>query len=282
LVIESPSLADILSTGPKIETGDIKMRTHILFPGAVALLIWAALAASLPGQAKADIIPNLINYQGRLTDTDDNPVTDGEYLVTFTIWKDPTSTAPTDRKWISPDCPVLVINGLFNWQLGSRESLAPWTIANDSALWLGIKVGADPELSPRTRLCAAPYAYKAWKAEYAGYADSAVALVSGCGESGAFDGEVNSDMVETGPGGITTINFAVPFTSTEKPHMYVAVVLKQAANGLWEGAAIKAVVDIKGTSGNWTGFEITVSKLSDGSSISDTTKVFVIWMAIRR
>jgi len=258
------------------------MRTHNLFSGAVVLLISAVAIVSLPGQARADIIPNLINYQGRLTDIDGTPVIDGEYLVTFTIWSDPTSTAPSDREWISPDCPVLTINGLFNWQLGSRESLPPWTIANDSALWLGIKVGDDPEISPRTRLCSAPYAYKAWKAEYAGYADSAAALIPGCGESGSFDGMVNSDMVETGPGATTTINFANPFTTTEAPHMYVAVVLKQAADGLWEGAAVKAVVSIKGSPGYWTGFDITVSKYSNGSSITDGTSVFVIWMAIRR
>lgn len=256
------------------------MKTHTLFSGVVALLISLAVVASLSTQARADIIPNLINYQGRLTDTDGSPVTDGEHLVTFTIWSDPASTAPADREWISPDCPVLTINGLFNWQLGSRESLPPWVIANDSALWLGTKVGTDDELSPRTRLCAAPYAYKAWKAEYAGYADSAAALMSGCGESGSFDGTVNSDMVEVG--GSATVNFESPFTTTEAPRMYVAVVLKGAANGLWEGAGIKAVVDIKGSPGYWTGFDITVSKYSDGSSIDDTTQVFVTWMAIRR
>jgi hypothetical protein len=282
LVIGSPIVADILSTGPEIKHGDINMRSHILFSGAMVALVCAAVIFSLPRQARADIIPNLINYQGRLTDTEGNPVENGEYLVTFTIWSDPSSTAPTAREWISPDCPVLVVNGLFNWQLGSRESLSPWTIANDSALWLGIRVGGDPEISPRTRLCAAPYAYKAWKAEYAGYADSAVALVSGCGESGEFNGAVNSDMVETGPGATTTINFATPFMTTEKPYMYVTVVLKQAANGLWEGAAIKAVVDIKGSPGYWTGFDITVSKYSDGNSIDDLTPVFVTWMAIRR
>ena len=56
--------------------------------------------------------------------------------------------------------------------------------------------------------------------------------------------------------------------------------LKQAANGLQEGAAIKAVTDVKGSAGNWTGFDITVSKYSDGSSISDATEVYVTWMAV--
>jgi hypothetical protein len=145
-----------------------------------------------PAQAQVlDGVPHLINYQGRLTDTDGHPVTDGEYLITFTIWRDSLSTAPTDRKWISPDCPVLVINGLFNWQFGSRESLPPWTVTNDAALWLGVKVAGDPEISPRTRLGSAPYAYKAWQADYAEYADSAGMLAGDPMASGWIDeGEV--------------------------------------------------------------------------------------------
>lgn len=102
-----------------------------------------------------------------------------------------------------------------------------------------------------------------------------------CGASGEFDGEVNVDMIED-QWANTTIYFDSPFTSTEKPHFYINVVLKGSANGLTEGVAIKAVEDIKGSAGNWTGFDITVSKYSDGSSIDDTTPVYVAWMAIGR
>jgi hypothetical protein len=104
---------------------------------------------------------------------------------------------------------------------------------------------------------------------------------SRCGESGEYDGIVNTDLVETDPDGVTTVNFSAAFTTVAKPHMYVTVVLKGSANGLGEGAAIKAVEDVKGSVGNWTGFDITVSKHSDGSSIDDATSVYVTWMAIR-
>jgi hypothetical protein len=50
----------------------------------------------------------------------------------------------------------------------------------------------------------------------------------------------------------------------------------EPADGLVEGAAIK------GSAGNWTGFDLDVSKYSDGSSISDTTQVYVKWMALRK
>ena len=247
----------------------------------IVLLLGVMMFATPVSSQVLDGVPHLISYQGRLTDAGGDPVADGEHVVTFTIWRDSLSISPTDREWISPNCTVLAVNGLFNWQLGSKEGLPPWTTTNDANLWLGVKVANDPETTPRARLCSAPYAYKAWQADYAGYADSAGLVVTSIGESGAFDGEVNSDMVETIPSGATTIDFASPLTTTAKPHMYIVVVLKQPASGLVEGAAIKAVVDIKGSAGNWTGFDITVSKLSDGSSIADTTDVYVIWMAIR-
>lgn len=176
----------------------------------LAMLLCVAVLPQVQSQV-LDGVPNLINYQGRLADTDGNPVTDGEYLITFTIWSDSTSTSPADRKWVSPDCPVLAINGLFNWQLGSRENLPPWTITNYKNLWLGIEVGDDPELSPRTRLSSAPFAYKAWQADYAGYADSAGILAGNPPASGWVD-EADVVRLETAT---DKVGIGVP-TPTEK------------------------------------------------------------------
>jgi hypothetical protein len=183
------------------------MRKCLVLRAALATLLCATVMPAAPSQAQVlDGVPHLISYQGRLTDTGGDPVTDGEYVVTFTIWSDSTSTAPTDREWISPNCTVLVVNGLFNWQLGSREGLPPWTITNDADLWLGIKVGSDPEITPRTRLCSAPYAYKAWQADYAEYADSAgVALSGGLvahAEIVNTSTDANGDAVVTYPVGL--------------------------------------------------------------------------------
>ena len=153
----------------------------------VVMACAALLSSSSVTSQVLDGVPHLISYQGRLTDVDSDPVSDGEHLITFTIWDDSLSTAPSNRKWISPNCPVLVINGLFNWQLGARENLPPWTTANSTNLWLGIQVESDPEIAPRTRLCSAPYAYKAWQSDYAEYADSAGTLVTGGPAAGWVD-----------------------------------------------------------------------------------------------
>ena len=156
------------------------MRVRHCYVAALAVISLITVMPLMTARTQViDGVPSLINYQGRLSDADGDPVADGEYLVTFTIWTDPESTAPGDRRWISVDCPVLVVNGLFNYRLGSRENLPPWTISNYVNLWLGIRVGEDPELSPRTRLCSAPFAYKAWQADWAEYADSAGTLAGG-------------------------------------------------------------------------------------------------------
>jgi hypothetical protein len=254
---------------------------HFVREIPVALCCLAIIIAAPVSSQVLDGVPHLISYQGRLTDSLGNPVPDDEYLATFRIWSDSTSTSPSEREWISPDCPVQVTDGLFHWLLGSREGLPLWTMTNHSDLWLGIQVESDPEMEPRTRLASVPYSYKAWQADYAEYADSAGVIVSSIGESGTIDGLVNTDLVEDDFSGEWVFDFSSPFATTEKPHMYITVVLRASTNGLSEGDLIKGVVDVKGVPGNWTGFDITVSKLSDGSPISDTAPVYVTWMAIR-
>jgi len=67
---------------------------------------------------------------------------------------------------------VTVTNGLFNVILGSISSI-PSSIFDDTVRYLGIAVGTDLELSPRTRLTSVGYAYRALVADSALVANSA-------------------------------------------------------------------------------------------------------------
>lgn len=98
-------------------------------------------------------------------------------------------------------------------------------------------------------------------------------------EGGKFDGEVQLNMVQTDPGAVIIHDFENPFTTIEKPIMVIIVAMKGASDGLVEGANIRVVEDIKGVPGNWTGFDLTVSKYG-GGNLSNGAKVFVIWIAI--
>jgi hypothetical protein len=105
-------------------------------------------------------IPHLINYQGMLTQSDGKtPVTDGNYNLTFKIYG---SAAGTDSLWREYNPNVPVTNGLFNVILGSITTL---NLAFNTDYWLGVKVGTDPEFSPRIRLTSVGYAYRAQKAD---------------------------------------------------------------------------------------------------------------------
>ena len=60
-------------------------------------------------------VPQFINYQGVLTDTNGDPVEDGNYVITFSLW---TAETGGVEHWNEPKS-VPVANGLFNHSLGS-------------------------------------------------------------------------------------------------------------------------------------------------------------------
>lgn len=120
------------------------MRSLLSKVGVVVLLL--TLTAS------AEIVPYEISYQGRLTDTYGNPVTDGIYNITFTIYLDEIGVTDV---WTSNPIAVDVADGLFNVTLSGIDET---TFAYLPDAYLGIKVGLDPELRPLTKFSSAPYA----------------------------------------------------------------------------------------------------------------------------
>lgn len=130
------------------------MNRFIFIFGLIILVFLASL--SLAG------IPKMINYQGMLTGSDGKtPVTNGNYPILFSIY----NTSSGGSSLWSHTYNVGVTNGLFNVILG--DSGAPINLPFDTTYWLGIKVGADPQLSPRTRLTSVGYAYRAMVADSA-------------------------------------------------------------------------------------------------------------------
>jgi hypothetical protein len=113
----------------------------------VCLVVVATFAVSF-----ADA-PRLVNFQGRLTDGSGSPVADGSYSVTFVLYDAATGGVAL---W-SETQSVSTGGGLFTALLGS---ITPFdaSLLSGPGRYLGISVGADPELLPRTRLVSAPYA----------------------------------------------------------------------------------------------------------------------------
>jgi len=103
--------------------------------------------------------PNLVNYQGRLKDGANLPVADGDYSVTFSIY----SVASGGSAIWSETQNVSVTDGNFAVLLGSVVSLTS-NAFSDTVRYLGIQIGSDPELSPRSRIASVPFAMTAGNA----------------------------------------------------------------------------------------------------------------------
>ena len=99
-----------------------------------------------------------INFQGKLTNPDGTNVSDNNYSILFTIYNGGTEAGGGSSVWTETQT-VPVADGIFRVALGSVTSLPGSVDFNGDTLYLSVKVGADPEMLPRIRLTAAPYAF---------------------------------------------------------------------------------------------------------------------------
>lgn len=105
--------------------------------------------------------PSLLNFQGRLARPDGTPVSNGNYSITFSLW---TAATGGVKKWEQTLNPVTVRNGTFAILLNVDSGFhngATATNLFDMHLWLEIKLGSNPALTPRQQLVSVAYAMKA-------------------------------------------------------------------------------------------------------------------------
>jgi hypothetical protein len=100
-------------------------------------------------------VPQLMNYQGRLLTDGGDPV-DTTISIVFTIYDDSTGGVPL---WTETHPAVYVADGLFTVLLGSNNPLTEGVFADDQR-YLGIAVGTDPEIEPRTQFSTVGYSYR--------------------------------------------------------------------------------------------------------------------------
>ena len=116
-----------------------------------------ALFLLIAGTATADV-PGLLTYQGKLTNSSGQNVPNGTYTVLFSIYSDSSATM-TIPLWVESHS-ITTVNGLFNVLLGTMDPLDE-SIFNGTIRYLGITVGANPEMTPRTPMVSVPYALAA-------------------------------------------------------------------------------------------------------------------------
>jgi len=126
------------------------------------ILLLTVVALVCPAwQASADISP-YIGYQSVLRDIVGNPVPDGDYTITFRIYNVEVNGLPL---WIETQT-LPVEDGILSAHLGAVSSLG--VLAFDEPYWLGMSIGGDPELAPRTEFTTVPYAARSGYANESG------------------------------------------------------------------------------------------------------------------
>lgn len=98
-------------------------------------------------------IPRVISYQGQLLGTNEQPVPEGDYKLTFKIYD-----ASNNLLWAETHNSVHIANGLFQAFLGS---VIPLNLPFEMPYFLGIQVGSDPELAPKMPITCAAYSISA-------------------------------------------------------------------------------------------------------------------------
>jgi hypothetical protein len=111
--------------------------------------------------AEAITIPQMLSYQGKLTDNLGNAVRDSNYSVTFRLFTQPSGGSAFWNETQS----VQTRAGLFSCLLGSATPIPQ--VPDAGNLYLEMQVNPNPAMTPRVRIVSAAYAYNAYTANYA-------------------------------------------------------------------------------------------------------------------
>ncbi len=127
-----------------------------LFLTTVSLLLVGALPSTSHAQ-----IPGALSYEGYLTSNGGQPL-NGRKNLTFRLYTTPTGGVPI---WEEVHQNILLTGGTFRVVLGRGTGARPLDIPFDQQYYLGVRVGNDPEMTPRQELMPSAYSFRAKTAE---------------------------------------------------------------------------------------------------------------------
>ena len=126
----------------------------ILASAAVLFQQGGALLAQFTSWSSPNAaVPSQVPFQAVLTQPGGAPVADGSYTIVFPLYTTASGGSPS---WTETQT-VQTSAGVFSTHLGATNPITPAEVASEE-LWLGIKVGSDPEMTPRQRIGSAIYA----------------------------------------------------------------------------------------------------------------------------
>jgi hypothetical protein len=158
----------------------------------LAMLFTLALFQLDQGKCFAQSVPQLINYQGRLTDSSGQPLDGVTVDLAFSFYGS-ESGSTVFLSVLQED--VQVNKGIYHVLIGSgtitpgtENSLAD-VFQKHTDVWMGVKVDTDPEMTPRTRISSVAYSLMSDKADQANSVGPGTIMAESIGEDCAL-GEV--------------------------------------------------------------------------------------------
>jgi hypothetical protein len=127
------------------------MKTRSILQAAVASAMATGILLSTGGALAA--VPSTLTHQGRLFDANDMPVTQTLDVVFALYESEATAATPL---WTETHS-VAFDDGYFSVDLGELVPIGP-SVFNGSVRYLGITVGDDAEMTPRSATRSVPYA----------------------------------------------------------------------------------------------------------------------------
>lgn len=192
-------------------------------------ILWLALIACLPCGLLAQ--PAYMNYQGRLTDDQGQPLPNGPQSLEFRIYSSPVETNDTFKVWGPFYCDGLtatghvaqavLVNGRFNVILGPLDTVGRSisdAFMND-ARFLELRVKGDRPILPRQQILSAPYAFQSQRAQAA---DIAASLIQELADALCPAGSVMSYAGTNVPSGWLLCDGSA-LASTNYPRLYASI-----------------------------------------------------------
>ena len=99
------------------------------------------------------VTPESMNFQGQLNGSDGQPVSDGDYQITFSIWDDSVGGI---QYW-SETRTVSTYSGGVTVSMGDVNSIDVDSLPD--VAYLQLQVFGDPPMMPRIPLSSAPYSF---------------------------------------------------------------------------------------------------------------------------
>jgi hypothetical protein len=185
------------------------------------------LALSLSGVAFA-AVPSSMAVHGGLFAAGGGAVSDGNYFMTFSLYQAAVGGNPV---YVEGPVVVAVKGGYYQYTIGSKTLLDPAVVVALATPYLGIKIGADPELA-RQPMGALPYALRSATADGVD--------CTGCITSGQLDAAVLAPYAKSaGLAKAATSGAYADFAGTPdlSPYAKIADLAKVATSGAYANVA---------------------------------------------